>query len=213
MGLLALAAGLLGVALGVAPAAAQSSPGPQDQRLAQVMGHEHAGTAAPYSQAQGASGDQPGAVKRERAPGAGTPYRMTMEELHKPGGLPQGWRFALPAGDPEAGRAAFLDLGCQQCHRVSGGGLQGAAGVGEKPGTDLGGMGRHHPAEYFAESILNPNRVIIQGPGYTGPDGLSIMPDYVDSMTVRQLIDIVAFLKSLTGERGEASQGGTMPHK
>ncbi len=61
------------------------------------------------------------------------------------------------------------------------------------------GMGSHHPAEYFAESIMNPNRVIVQGPGYTGPDGLSKMPDYNDVMTVRQLVDVVAYLKSLKG--------------
>jgi mono/diheme cytochrome c family protein len=60
-------------------------------------------------------------------------------------------------------------------------------------------MGSHHPAEYFAESIVNPNRVIVQGTGYTGPDGLSKMPDYGDTMTARQLVDVVAYLKSLKG--------------
>jgi hypothetical protein len=59
-------------------------------------------------------------------------------------------------------------------------------------------MGRHHPAEYFAESILNPNAVIIVGPGYTGADGLSIMPDYRKSLTVAELINLVAYCKSLT---------------
>src|SRR2546422_3347053 len=37
------------------------------------------------------------------------------------------------------------------------------------------------PAEYFAESILSPNAVILDGPGYTGPDGKSIMPSYARS--------------------------------
>jgi hypothetical protein len=62
-------------------------------------------------------------------------------------------------------------------------------------------MGGHHPAEYFAESILNPNAVIIVGPGYTGADGLSIMPDYRESLTVAELIDLVAYGKSLTDMR------------
>lgn len=57
----------------------------------------------------------------------------------------------------------------------------------------------HHPAEYFAESILNPNRVILQGTGYTGSDGLSKMPEYADTMTLRQLVDVVTYLKSLGG--------------
>lgn len=50
-------------------------------------------------------------------------------------------------------------------------------------------MGTQHPAEYFAESVLNPNAVIVTGPRYTGPDGLSVMPDYRDSLTVTELID------------------------
>ena len=48
-------------------------------------------------------------------------------------------------------------------------------------------MGSHHPAEYFAESILNPNRVIVQGAGYTGEDGLSKMPSYAVLETRRLL--------------------------
>ncbi len=50
---------------------------------------------------------------------------------------------------------------------------------------------------YFAESIRNPNAVIVTGPGYTGPDGLSIMPDYQDSLTARELTGLVAYLRSL----------------
>jgi len=60
-------------------------------------------------------------------------------------------------------------------------------------------MGGRHPTDYFLESLVNSNAVIVEGPGFTGPDGLSKMPDYRDSMTVAQLIDLVAYLKSLTG--------------
>jgi hypothetical protein len=66
-------------------------------------------------------------------------------------------------------------------------------------GPGLAGMGDHHPSEYFAESILNPNAVIVTGPGHTGPDGLSIMPDFRDSLTLAEVIDLVAYLRSLTG--------------
>ena len=58
-------------------------------------------------------------------------------------------------------------------------------------------MGHHHPAGYLAESVLNPNAVIIEGRGYTAPDGSSIMPDYRGSLTVAELDDLVAYLKSL----------------
>jgi hypothetical protein len=63
-------------------------------------------------------------------------------------------------------------------------------------------MGSHHPAAYFAEAIINPNRVIAQRAGYIGSDGLSKMPDYSEAMTVKQLIDVVAYLKSLTARHG-----------
>ena len=58
-------------------------------------------------------------------------------------------------------------------------------------------MGEHHPAGYLAESILNPNAVIVKGPGYIGPDGRSTMPDYRDALSVADLIDLVAYLRSL----------------
>jgi hypothetical protein len=58
-------------------------------------------------------------------------------------------------------------------------------------------MGEHHPAGYLAESILNPNAVIVEGPGYTGPDGRSTMPDYREHLSLADFIDLVAYLKSL----------------
>ncbi len=50
---------------------------------------------------------------------------------------------------------------------------------------------------YFVESILTPDAVLVDGPGYIGPDGRSVMPSYPD-LTLRQLADLVAYLKSLT---------------
>jgi hypothetical protein len=69
-------------------------------------------------------------------------------------------------------------------------------------------MGAHHPAEYFAESILAPNAVIVTGPGFTGTDGLSIMPSYADSLTVEQLLDVVSFIKSQSGDAGHHAHHG-----
>ncbi len=66
-------------------------------------------------------------------------------------------------------------------------------------GPELTGMGGEHPAEYIAESILAPNHVIVEGPGYSGPDGLSTMPSFIDSLSVAQWLDLVAYLKSLRG--------------
>ena len=69
-------------------------------------------------------------------------------------------------------------------------------------GPELTGMGGHHPAAYFAESILNPNAVLVEGPDYIGEDGYSKMPAY-DGMTLRELADVVAFLRSLQGDESQ----------
>ena len=47
------------------------------------------------------------------------------------------------------------------------------------------------------ESILNPNAMVVDGPGYTDDRGLSIMPEYRHTMTVGDLVDLVSYLKSL----------------
>lgn len=121
------------------------------------------------------------------------PYRLTMEQLHSQGGIPQGWIFRPAEGDAGRGRDVFVKLECFTCHAVRGESFPPPSA----PGPDLTGMARHHPAGYLAESVINPNAVIVQEPGYTGPDGLSIMPDYRDSLTLAELDDLVAYLKSL----------------
>lgn len=125
------------------------------------------------------------------------PIHTTMKDLHAHGGVPPGWTFRLPPGDPAGGRKVFSDMECFACHAVKGETFSATPKTPRGSGPDLSGMGAHHPAEYFAESIMNPNRVIVDGPGYTGPDGLSRMPSYADTMTIKQLADVVAYLKSL----------------
>lgn len=124
-------------------------------------------------------------------PAAKAGPRVSMAALHATGGTPPGWTFTPPPGDPVAGHRTFVDLGCPVCHTV---GDQAAT----SPGPELTGMGGHHPPEYFAEAILNPDAVIVDGPGYVGADGRSIMPSYPD-MTMGELADVVAYLQSLGG--------------
>jgi putative copper export protein/mono/diheme cytochrome c family protein len=121
------------------------------------------------------------------------PVRTTMEALHASGGVPPGWLFTPPPGDEARGRAVFLRLQCHACHAGAGDGVPAPTG----PGPALNGMSAHHPAGYLVESILNPNAVIVEGPGYTGADGRSRMPDYRDTLSVADLIDLVAYLRSL----------------
>lgn len=141
------------------------------------------------------------------------PIRVPMAELHARGGVPRGWKFLVPPGDAAEGRKVFTAMECFACHDVKGEDFPQDSKTPKGAGPELTGMGARHPAEYFAESILNPNRVILQGPGYTGSDGLSKMPSYADSMTLKQLVDLVAYLQSLTaGEtrHGDHQTGGSM---
>jgi hypothetical protein len=141
---------------------------------------------------------QPPATGKPAAP-------ISMDELHRQGGVPRGWKFTLPAGDPKAGREVFGKLECNKCHEVKPDFPRGHRGAGDV-GPELTGMGGHHPAEYFAQSIIDPNAVVLAGEGYVGADGHSIMPDYRDSVTFTELVDLVAYLKSLDGG-GHAHHG------
>jgi copper resistance protein D len=129
----------------------------------------------------------------EHAAGLEEPRRVTMAQLHAAGGIPPGWLFSPPPGDAGRGREIFLRLGCVACHRVGDESLPPSTGIG----PDLTDAGEHHPAGYLLESVINPNAVIIEGPGYTGADGRSIMPSYADRLTVAELLDLVAFLRTL----------------
>jgi cytochrome c2 len=97
-----------------------------------------------------------------------------------------------PPGNADHGRAVFMDLQCFTCHTI-----QDERGpTPSRPGPDLSGVGRRHPG-YLVESVMNPNAMIVDGPGYSDPRGWSIMPDYRGKLTIGDLIDLVAYLKSL----------------
>ncbi len=144
------------------------------------------------------------------APGPSVPRRYTMEELHQSGGVPRGWKFTLPTGDAVKGRELFHQLGCPACHAIRGEGAAPSAGAAKSIGPELTGVGNHHPAEYFAESIIAPNAVIVDGPGFTGADGRAIMPSFAGSLSVVQLFDLVAYLKSLTSDEGHMHGSAAM---
>lgn len=151
------------------------------------------------SKGQAERGKPPGEHEGEAAPEG--PWRITMEELHRLGGVPKGWRFRLPDGDPEEGRKVFIKLECYSCHTLKG---ERFPDVKREPGdviVDLSGMGGGGTKEYLAESVISPNRVIILGEGHTGKDGLSIMPSYTEVLTVQELLDVVAYI-SVKGSAG-----------
>jgi mono/diheme cytochrome c family protein len=133
---------------------------------------------------------------RNPAPPTRPSVRISMEALHRAGGTPPRWKFTPPPGDVAAGRRAFEELGCHSCHTVQGEPFS----IVTKTGPELTTMGGHHPPEYFAEAIMNPDAVLVEGPGYIDAQGHSTMPAYPD-LTVAQLADLVAYIGSLTVER------------
>ncbi|MFQ5848806.1 MAG: c-type cytochrome [Candidatus Methylomirabilales bacterium] len=113
-------------------------------------------------------------------------------------------KLQLPEGDPEFGRDVFEEMKCYTCHKVEGEKFptrkEDEGGVGPDL-TDIGGV---QTQLYLFESVINPNAVIVQGEGFVGDDELSKMPEYHDTLNLRDLVDLVAFLSSLGAEQAEA---------
>lgn len=110
------------------------------------------------------------------------------------------FRFPIEWGSITAGQATFVDLGCHQCHTVSG--VELALYEGKSPVTlELGGSVVN--SKTYADlvtSIINPDHVVSAEYLNTLPrdargGATTIMP-FKDQMTVTQLIDLVTFLNS-----------------
>jgi cytochrome c oxidase subunit 2 len=102
-----------------------------------------------------------------------------------------------------AGQQLYQTLGCASCH--------GANGEGGRGPTLIGLFGRQQPLAsgetvradeaYIRESILNPQAKLVGG---FGP----IMPTFQGQVSEDQLVQLLAFIKSLPGGGAEA---GTSP--
>jgi len=110
--------------------------------------------------------------------------------------LPKNWKFSLPEGDAAAGRETLRKMQCHECHRLpvadfpaprSSGGL----------GPDLVPSYSRLPREFVAEAIINRHKHMTGTlEHYRGLEKVSSqMTDYGTIMTLRELIDIVEFLK------------------
>ena len=144
-------------------------------------------------------------VRAQHPAGAHGAAPSTTQDAH---GVPTGWKFTLPKGNVTKGRELFAKFECYKCHDVEGESFPKAT-IGENVGPELAEESSHHPPEFLAESILNPNAVVDEAK-FRGPDGSSRMPSFNDSMTVQELIDLVAFLKNLTPP---ATKGAASGHK
>jgi cytochrome c2 len=101
------------------------------------------------------------------------------------------WHF-LAAGDPAAGARVFADLKCHTCHTVSG----RAVGSTKNSGPELGSMVSGLSPDEIAAAIIAPSHSVSSKGGLWREEKPSKMGDYSQVMTVRQLMDVVAYLRA-----------------
>ncbi len=100
-------------------------------------------------------------------------------------------------GNVERGKADFVALGCNSCHQVNGVDLPGPTAVPPVP-VKLGGQTSRRLSDgYLITAIFNPNfHLAPHEKGEITAGGQSRMPAFTEKMTVRQMVDVIAFLQS-----------------
>lgn len=106
----------------------------------------------------------------------------------------------LRGGDPGGGRQAFLDLKCTVCHRVTGE-ADFPEPLSNIQGPVLDATLGSRPEGYVATAIIAPSHSIsinVSDAVKTEMSGvLSPMADYSAVMTVRQMLDLLAYLETI----------------
>ncbi len=116
----------------------------------------------------------------------------------------------LPRGDPLVGREVYLvDAKCWSCHAIEGLALpELEAREDAIDGPDLTSIGAIQTRDYLLESLIDPDAVVVADPvgvepgskrSYRTEDGSSRMPGFLDALTFQQILDLAAYLETLTG--------------
>ncbi|HEU5236438.1 MAG TPA: c-type cytochrome, partial [Pyrinomonadaceae bacterium] len=110
------------------------------------------------------------------------------------------------ASPAAAGRGLFESLGCASCHGANAEGGRGPALIGLYGSKVVLNNNQSVTADegYFRESILNPQAKIVTG---FGP----IMPSFQGQVSEEQLLQVVAYLKSLSTAKPEVSTAKPPP--
>ena len=105
-----------------------------------------------------------------------------------------------------AGQQMFESLGCASCHGANGEGGRGPSLLGVFGSNVTLTNGQTVPADeaYLRESILNPQAKIVSG---FGP----IMPTFQGQMNEEQLLQVTAYIKSLSTARTETQTSKPPP--
>ena len=106
--------------------------------------------------------------------------------------------FVLPPGDVDKGKAIFVEMGCPQCHSVADTDIEQPA---DAPFRVKIGSEEHQVKHYgdLLTSIVNPDHRVsglFREQDESGEAFSSPMPQFTDTMTVAQMVDLVAFLHS-----------------
>lgn len=101
----------------------------------------------------------------------------------------------LTTGDAAAGRRAYLTLKCDTCHTIAG---EPIGGIRTRlAGPQLGKSVALQSPGQIADSIVAPRHTLSKKGGPWQESHGSAMGDYARVMTVQQLMDLVAYLRSL----------------
>ena len=117
-------------------------------------------------------------------------------------GPKSGKGFRLPDGDPEKGRQVYIEKQCSSCHLIEG--MEAMReGVDVELEVPIGGMKtKIDTYGQLVTSVINPSHRIARAyrsEEYSA-DGVSMMRNYNDELTVSELIDLVAFLQAQYSE-------------
>jgi mono/diheme cytochrome c family protein len=112
------------------------------------------------------------------------------------GGQKSSSGFRLPDGDVARGKATFVELKCSDCHQIAGLELPALSAETKIP-VILGGDFFYPRSDgELVTAIINPSHRLARGYPRQAIEsgGKSRMREYNDSLTIRQLADLVAFL-------------------
>ena len=113
---------------------------------------------------------------------------------------------ANQASPSAAGRGLYESLGCVSCHGANAEGGRGPALIGVYGSKVVLNNGQSVTADegYIRESILNPQAKIVTGFG-------AIMPSFQGQISEEQLLQVVAYVKSLSTAKPEAATAKPPP--
>jgi L-cysteine S-thiosulfotransferase len=106
--------------------------------------------------------------------------------------------FHLPDGDPAKGRSVFIAMKCNTCHQVAGVEMPPVTARPQGPVILGGAVPFARTDGELATSIIDPSYKMAVGyrKEAIGVVGRSHMPDMTHAITIRQMIDLVAFLQA-----------------